>query len=418
MNFAVLSLVVLIGAIALGFFRKVNMGLVAFGFVLILATIAGVKSKDVLAGFPTKLFVTLLGVMFLFSIAQENKTLELLARRIVSLAGNRTNLIPIIVFVFSAVLAGVGPGTVPVMSLMAVFTCSLAAEMRVSPVLLSATSVLGAAAGGLTPIAPTGILGLALAEKQGITGIEFPYAMNMIIAMTVYFIVIYIVLKGYKMKSAIDMSNSVKESFNKNQKMTLLGMLVLIVTVIFFGYDVGLMSFTIAMLLLLLKVADEKRSVSSIPWGTLLMIGGINMLMSLVIQLDGINLLASGLSKLMSPATATGVMGLTAGIMSWFSSTSGVVMPTLIPTVTDVAVQVGGGVSTLALISAITNTASAAGMSPISTGGSMGLAAYSQIANPTEEERSKLFVELFAVSIGGVFVIALLGLTGIYTLFI
>ena len=146
------------------------------------------------------------------------------------------------------------------------------------------------------------------------------------------------------------------------------------------------------------------------------MISGINMLMALVIQLGGIDLLASGLAKLMSPVTAPGVMGLTAGIMSWFSSTSGVVMPTLIPTVTDVAAQVGG-VSTLALLSAITNTASAAGMSPISTGGSMGLAAYTQIANPTEEERSKLFIQLFAVSIGGVIVIALFGMTGVYGLF-
>lgn len=417
MNFAALSLIILIGSIVLGFFRKVNMGLVAFGFALILATIAGVNSKAVLAGFPTKLFVTLLGVMFLFSMAQENRTLELLARRIVSLAGNRTNLIPIIVYVFSAVLAGVGPGTVPVMSLMAVFTCSLAAEMRISPILLSATSVLGAAAGGLTPIAPTGILGLALAEKQGITGIEFPYAMNMVIAMTVYFIIIYIALKGYKMKSAVDISNSVQEPFNRDQKITLIGMAVLVVAVIFLGYNVGLTSFTIAMFLLLFKVADEKKAVASIPWGTLLMISGINMLMSLVIQLKGIDLLATGLSKLMNPTTATGIIGLTAGIMSWFSSTSGVVMPTLIPTVKNVATQVGGGVSTLALISAITNTASAAGMSPISTGGSMGLSAYSQIANPTEEERSKLFVELFLVSIGGVIVIALLSMTGIYTLF-
>ena len=189
------------------------------------------------------------------------------------------------------------------------------------------------------------------------------------------------------------------------------------VTVIFMGFDVGLMSYTIAFVLLLFRVADEKKSVASIPWGTLLMISGINMLMALVIQLGGIDLLASGLAKLMSPVTAPGVMGLTAGIMSWFSSTSGVVMPTLIPTVTDVAAQVGGGVSTLALLSAITNTASAAGMSPISTGGSMGLAAYTQIANPTEEERSKLFIQLFAVSIGGVIVIALFGMTGVYGLF-
>lgn len=303
------------------------------------------------------------------------------------------------------------------MSLMAVFTCSLAAEMKTSPVLLSATSVLGAAAGGLTPIAPTGILGLSLAEEQGITGIEFPYAANMVMAMTVYFIVIYIVLKGYRLKSAVDLSVKEKISFNTQQKITLVGIAVLVVTVIFMGFDVGLMSYTIAFVLLLFRVADEKKSVASIPWGTLLMISGINMLMALVIQLGGIDLLASGLAKLMSPVTAPGVMGLTAGIMSWFSSTSGVVMPTLIPTVTDVAAQVGGGVSTLALLSAITNTASAAGMSPISTGGSMGLAAYTQIANPTEEERSKLFIQLFAVSIGGVIVIALFGMTGVYGLF-
>lgn len=417
MNYAVVSLVFLVGAIALGFFRKVNMGLVAFGLSLVLSVITDIPTKTVFAGFPTKLFVTLLGVMFLFSIAQENKTLELLARKVVGLAGKRTNLIPIIVFVFSLVLAAIGPGTIPVMSLMAVFTCSLAAEMGISPVLLSATSVLGAAAGGLTPIAPTGILGLSLAEEQGIVGIEFPYAMNMIMAMTVYFLIIYIVLKGYKMKAVNEVAVQEKISFNRSQKITLLGILILVIAVIFFGYDVGLLSFTLAVVLLLFKVADEKKSISSIPWGTLLMVSGINLLMSLVIQLGGIDLLASGLSKLMTPATAPGIIGLTAGIMSWFSSTSGVVMPTLIPTITDVAAQVGGGVSTLALLSAITNTASAAGMSPISTGGSMGLAAYSQVANPTEEQRSKLFIQLFAVSIGGVFVVALFGMTGIYNLF-
>jgi len=130
---AILSLIFLVGTIVLGFFRKTNMGLVAFGLALILGLIADVPVKTIQGGFPTKLFVTLLGVMLLFSIAQENKTMEQLARRIVSLAGKRTALIPIIVYVFSAVLAGVGPGTVPVMGIMAVFTCSLAAEMRISP---------------------------------------------------------------------------------------------------------------------------------------------------------------------------------------------------------------------------------------------------------------------------------------------
>jgi di/tricarboxylate transporter len=415
---ATLSLIFLIGAILLGIWRKVNIGLVSFGLSLVLGLLSGTKVKTIQAGFPTGLFVTLLGVMMLFSIAQENKTMELLARRVVALAGKRTYLIPIIVYIFSVVLAAVGPGTVPVMGIMAVFTCSLAAEMKISPVLLSATSVLGAAGGGLTPIAPTGILGLSLASEQGITGIEFPYALNMLIAMTIYFIVIYIVLGGYKMKSNVDVSTVMeKVQFNREQIITLVGMAVLVVCVIGLRYDVGLTSFTISMVLLLLKVANEKKAISNIPWSTLVMIAGINMLMAMVINLGGIDLLATGLSKLMTPVTAPGVLGLIAGIMSWFSSTSGVVMPTLIPTVTGIIENVGGGVSALALLSAITNTASAAGMSPISTGGSMGLAAYSSIAKPTEEEQSKLFMQLFAVSIGGVIVLAIVALTGIYTLF-
>lgn len=414
---AILSLILLIATIALGFLRKVNIGLVAFGVALILGTIAGVPTSTIQSGFPSKLFMTLLGVMMLFSIAQENGTMELLARRIVSLAGKRTPLIPIIVYIFSAILAGVGPGTVPVMGLMAVFTCSLAAEMKTSPVLLSATSVLGAAAGGLTPIAPTGILGLALAEEQGITGIEFPYAMNMIMAMTVYFIIIYIVLKGYKLKSNVEFKTAEISKVNKNQWITIAGIAVLVVAVVGLGFDVGLVSFTIGMVLLLLKTCNEKKVIAGIPWGTLLMIAGINTLMAIVIALGGIELLSNGLASLMNPITATSIMGLTAGIMSFFSSTSGVVMPTLIPTVSSVAAQVGG-VSELALISAITNTASAAGMSPISTGGSMGMAVYSQIAKPTPEESSKLFIKLFLVSIGGVITISIFGGTGIYNLFV
>lgn len=413
---AILSLVFLFLAIFLGFWRKTNMGLVAFGLALVLGKIAGVAAKTIQAGFPTKLFVTLLGVMLLFSIAQENKTMEQMARRIISLAGKRTALIPVIVYVFSAVLAAVGPGTVPVMGLMAVFTCSLAAEMRISPVLLSATSVLGAAAGGLTPIAPTGILGLSLAEEQGITGIALPYALNMVMAMTVYFVVIYIVLKGYQMKSRAEVSEMKITPLDRSQAITLAGIVLLVVLVVGMGYDVGLTSFTIAMVLLLAKAGDQKKAIAGIPWGTLLMIAGINTLMAMVIALEGIDLLADGLASLMTPATAPGIMGVTAGIMSFFSSTSGVVMPTLIPTVSGVAAQVGG-VSALSLISAITNTASAAGMSPISTGGSMGLAAYSQIAQPTPEEQSRLFVQLFLVSIGGVIVIALFGMTGAYNWF-
>lgn len=417
MQLDVVSLLFLIGAILLGFFRKINTGLVAIGLSLVLGMLGGVSAKEIVSGFPTSLFMTLLGVMFLFSISQENGTLELLAKKTVSLAGSRTNLIPIIVYVFSTILAAVGPGTIPVMSLMAVFTCALAAEMGVSPLLLSATSVLGAAAGGISPIAPTGILGISLAAEQGITGIETAYFINSLIAQTVYFIVLYIVLGGYKMKSNVVLNIKELPAFNKNQKITIVGMAILVIGVIGFNLNVGLLAFTIGLVLLLLGVSSEKKSIANIPWSTLILVSGVNVLMSIVIKLGGIDLLARGLASIMAPVTAAPLIGLTAGIMSWFSSTSGVVMPTLIPTVTSLVQNVGGNVSSVALISAITNTAHVAGTSPISTGGSLGLASYVQTSHASEEDQRKLFVKQFLVAIGGVIIVALVAGTGVYTLF-
>jgi Na+/H+ antiporter NhaD/arsenite permease-like protein len=416
MNLALLSLLFLVGAIAIGFFRKINTGLVAIGLSLILGNIGGISVRDITGGFPTALFITLLGVMFLFSISQENGTLELLAKKTVSLAGKRTNLIPIIVFVFSTILAAVGPGTIPVMSLMAPYTCALAASMGYSPLLLGATSVLGAAAGGISPIAPTGILGLTLAADQGITGIETAYFVNSIIAQSVYFIVLYFVLKGHKMKSDMVLSWRELPKFESKQKITLVGMAALVIGVIFFKLNVGLLAFTIGVILLVLKVSNEKRAISGIPWSTLILVTGVNVLMSIVIKMGGIELLANGLASLMVPSTAPSIIGLTAGIMSWFSSTSGVVMPTLIPTVNSVIGAVGGGVSAVALVSAITNTAHVAGTSPISTGGSLGLASYVQTSGASEEEERKLFIQMFLVAIGGVFVVALVAGTGVYTI--
>lgn len=417
MELGFISLLFLLAAIAIGFFRKINTGLVAIGLSLVLGMIGDVGVKEITGGFPTSLFITLLGVMFLFSISQENGTLELLAKKTVSLAGKRTNLIPIIVFVFSTILAAVGPGTIPVMSLMAPYTCALAASMGYSPLLLSATSVLGAAAGGISPIAPTGILGASLAAESGIVGIETAYFINSLIAQTVYFVVIYFVLKGHKMKSDMVLSWKELPKFENKQKITLVGMLALVVGVIFFKLNVGLLAFTIGVLLLILKVSNEKKAIAGIPWSTLILVTGVNVLMSIVIKLGGIDLLANGLASIMVPSTAPSIIGLTAGIMSWFSSTSGVVMPTLIPTVNTVIESVGGGVSAVALISAITNTAHVAGTSPISSGGSLGLASYVQTSGASENEERKLFIQMFLVAIGGVFVVALVAGTGAYTLF-
>lgn len=414
MNLGLLSLVALVLAIGIGFFRKLNTGLVAIAFAVALGKLAGFKDAAIITGWSTKLFMMLLGVTFLFSIAQTNGTLELFARKVVALSGKQARLIPVAIFLLGVFLAAIGPGTIPVMALLAPISMALAAELEISPLLLAPISILGAAAGGISPIAPTGIIGITLASQQGISGIDMPYFYNSLIGETLFAIALYFVLGGYKIKSQKALRVSDLPSFNKDQWLTMAGITIMVLVVLVTKANVGLIAFACGFLLLLLRVADEKKSIAGIPWGTLILVCGVGVLMNLAIKLKGIAMLAKFLGSFMTPLTASPIIGLTAGIMSWFSSTSGVVMPTLIPTVASLKGAMGGGISALDLISAITNTAHTAGISPASTGGALALASYAANAKISAEDQNKLFIQMFAVAVGGVLFLTLVAGLGIY----
>ena len=90
MVYQVLSLLFLIGAIVLGFTKKLNVGIVSVGLAFVLGLISGVDTNVILSGFPSKLFMTLLGTMFFFCLLQENHTLELLSKKMVAMVGRKT----------------------------------------------------------------------------------------------------------------------------------------------------------------------------------------------------------------------------------------------------------------------------------------------------------------------------------------
>lgn len=84
---------------------------------------------------------------------------------------------------------------------MMVFGMTLAVEMKINPAMLAAIIFLGAAGGGMSPLAATGIIGLNLCEEFGLTGIEAPLLVNGVFSSTVYAAVVYIAFGGYKLKS-------------------------------------------------------------------------------------------------------------------------------------------------------------------------------------------------------------------------
>ena len=139
--------------------------------------------------------------------------------------------------------------------------------------------------------------------------------------------------------------------------------------------------------------------------------------MAVTKELGGITLLSDILASLMNQITAAPILGLTAGLMSWFSSANGVVLPTLIPTVTDIVENVGGNVTSMELIMAIVGGATVAGISPLSTGGSLILASYVQEKNVSDKEQQNIFATLFGISFGAVVIVMIFALVGGFKLF-
>ena len=411
---ALLSLFSLAGAIFLGFFRKMNTGLVCIGFALLLGKIAGMADRDIIGGFNYSLFLMLLGVTYLFGLAEINGTLKLLTRKITVLAGKHTYMIPVVMYVFATVLSALGPGTIPTTAIMMVFGMTLAVEMKINPAMLAAIIFLGAAGGGMSPLAATGIIGLDLCQGFGLTGIELPLLVNGVLSSTVYAALVYVAFGGYKLKSDVVLQFSDIPAFNKEQIITLIGIAVMVGLVMLFKVNVGLASFTVAMVLSFLRVSDEEQALKKIPWGTLLLICGVGVLMNVIIALGGIDLLSASLASVMSAKTATTILGVTAGVMSWFSSTSGVVMPTLIPTIPHIIQQMSISVNPVEWVTAISMVSNTAGISPLSTGGALALAAYSAEAGAAAGELDRLFIKMVSISAAGVVTLSILAYFGFY----
>ena len=417
MAYQVLSLLFLIGAIVLGFTKKLNVGIVSVGLAFVLGLISGVDTNVILSGFPSKLFMTLLGTMFFFCLLQENHTLELLSKKMVAMVGRKTFLIPIIIYVVSYVLSAAGPGAISVQSVMIIFAVSLSVQMHASPILMGSMAILGAVGGTASPIALSGIIVTDLTEEMGMSGVAFPVFLGVSVANLMCAVILYIVFKGYKMKSEDTITKEDLPKFNRSQIICIIALLVMVVAVVVFRYDVGLVSFALAFVLLFFGVVNEKAALKLIPWSVLLLITGVSILMAVTKELGGITLLSDLLASMMNRITAGPIIALTSGLMSWFSSANGVVLPTLIPTVQDIVANVGGNVTAVELIMAIVGGATVAGISPLSTGGSLILASYAQETDVTDKEQQSVFAKLFGVSFGAVMVVVIFALVGGFKLF-
>jgi len=379
MTLAWLSLGALVIAMIVSCFSTLNVGVLALALAWIVGVYLGSMSlNDVLSGFPVQLFLTLAGVTLMFTQAQLNGTLDRVAHAAVKVCRGNAGLIPVMFFVLGSIIASLGPGNVATAAMLAPMAMAVAARASIPPFLMAIMVGNGAQSGALSPVAPTGIIVTGLMDKIGLGGFEMRTYIANLIAHAIIAFGGYFLLGGLKLfKNVYTGGEQDAEStrLNRSHWVTLAVIGVVLVFVLFRNANIGMAAFTGAVVLAALRVADHEQAIRKMPWIPILMVSGVSVLVALLEKTGGLDLFTEILAKFATPGTLTGVIAFVTGVISVYSSTSGVVLPAFLPTVPGLIARLGG--DPFGVASSMNIGAHLVDMSPLSTTGAMCIAGIS-----------------------------------------
>ena len=415
---SILALVILVGISCVN--EDLNVGFLGIAFGIIVGGVfAGTPASKVMNAFPLSLFMILVGVTFLFGMAQTNGTMEKLTAYSIRACKGNTALVPIIIYILATFITTIGPGNIAGCALMAPVAMAIASKVKM-PAFLMTLLVVGACNGAaFSPFAPTGIISNGIiakcAPELGIPAdylntLAWKIHFNSTIAQGFVNIGGFFVMGGLKwireQKGAaldIDELAPKPEPFNAAQKTTLLLVAILIILVVVPGLpgikgtlpkyitnmlsNVGSISFVLSIILMLTGYGDSKAAVKVMPWSVIMMVCGVSVLIDVMDKAGGLNFLVEVMASVAGPTTICFWTAFVPAVISAYSSSSGVVMPMFLP-MTPGLVELTGG-DPVSIISAIDVGSHLVDTSPLSTLGALCIASAGE-----EEDKGVLFRKL------------------------
>ena len=370
----------------IGTWRDINMGLLGF---VAAAGVGGLvlhqAPEEFLAGFPVDLFLTLVGLTYLFGFAQNNGVIEVIVHWCVRLVGGRTSLMPWIFFALTAILISLG--ALFAVAIIAPLALSFARKHRINQFMVGLLVVHGALAGAFSPISVYGIFINDYLAKNGLTPTPMslflaPLIFNLIFALVVYFVLHR--RPGLRAEADDRLSaetnspatgTSTVETdtvrLTRSQVPTLIGLIAMALSVLIFSWDVGIVTITIAIVLTFINPAAGKAAMTKVSWSVVILITGVLTYIAVLQEAGTVEWVSAGISAIGIPLLAALLLFYMSGLISALASSLaiiGVVIALAVPFLESGDVHVGGFVAALAIAATIVD------ISPFSTNGAMLLA--------------------------------------------
>jgi di/tricarboxylate transporter len=414
MSAPVLSIIILAAMFLLATVLPLNMGALAFVGAFLLGTVVlGMSTNDILANFPGGLFLTIVGVTYLFAIAQNNGTIDLLVRGAVKLVGSRVALIPWVMFAITAVITAVGALSPAAVAIIAPIALSFAGKYKISPLLMGMMVIHGAQAGGFSPIAVYGVTVNGILAKTDLAFSPTALFLSSLVFNTLIALVLFVVLGGRALLSS-KVSHFVEQAAEARmavsvgakagdvsfkgfgsgmygprdpagdgvaatkerseripQLVTIGGLIALAVIALGFKVDVGFVSITIAIVLALVSPAAQKGAINKISWSTVLLICGMLTFVGVLEEAGTIEFVSNGVASMGLPLLAALLICYIGAVVSAFASSTAILaalIPLAVPFLST------GEIGAVGVICALAVSATIVDVSPFSTNGALVLA--------------------------------------------
>ena len=403
-------------SIVLGYKTKINIGFFAIVFSYLIGCFGmGLKASQVIALWPIKIFFIILAVTLFYNFSLANGALEKLSGHLIYKCRNFPALLPLVIFVVATIISGLGAGYYTVLAFMAPMTLLLCQKTKMNMVIAALAVNYGALAGANFMTSQSGVIFRGLMDSSGVaTDTAFTYSSGIFAAtflIPVVVLALYSLFNARHHKTAIDAARPEPLDPKQKQSIMLIFIMMSIVLIVpilnlllpdvamiqFLNarIDIGFIAIFFAIVSLFLKLGDEKKVISLVPWSTLIMICGVGMLISLGVKVGVIDELTTWLSTNVPIWLLPILVFVISAIMSVFASTLGVVAPALFPMVPTLAAA--SGLNPLLLFVCIIVGAQSSSISPFSSGGSLILG-----SSPADVDKDKLLNALLfkAVPIG------------------